>query len=131
MKSRFVRGTHNAICDQCGFKFKRSEMRKTWDGLLVCRTDYDEKHPQLTIRPHPERVTVSDPRLESRGADTNLAGTVRYAIAVDSGGTEHKIRIDTPVVDSNGDEHLVSKFAYNSDDVRFLLYQSQIERDMI
>ncbi len=36
------------MCDQCGFKRYMSEMRKTWDGWLVCsKTCYEDKHPSL------------------------------------------------------------------------------------
>lgn len=61
-KARYVAGTHNAICDICGFEYKRKDMLKTWDNLLVCKTDYDPKHPQLTIRNRPERISVTDTR---------------------------------------------------------------------
>lgn len=49
-------GNWNAICDTCGFKFKANELRKTWDNLMVCKQDYEIKHPQLMIR-----VPVDDP----------------------------------------------------------------------
>ena len=35
-RERLVRGDWNAICDRCGFKFKASELKKTWDNLYVC-----------------------------------------------------------------------------------------------
>lgn len=69
--NRYVHGTHNAICDLCGFKFKRKDMLKTWDNLLVCKVDYDPKHPQLTIRVPRETISVKDTRLEDRES-TNL-----------------------------------------------------------
>lgn len=36
---------YNATCDVCGFKYKASEMKKRWDGLMVCRDDYETRHP--------------------------------------------------------------------------------------
>lgn len=36
---------YNAICDVCGFKFKASMLSKRWDGLMVCRHDYEMRHP--------------------------------------------------------------------------------------
>lgn len=36
---------YNAICDVCGFKFKASMLSKRWDGLMVCRHDYETRHP--------------------------------------------------------------------------------------
>lgn len=49
-QNRLVLGDWNAICDCCGFKFKASELRKDWRGLMVCAQDYEPKHPQLMIR---------------------------------------------------------------------------------
>lgn len=35
----------NAICDVCGFKFKAHELRKRWDGFMVCDADFETRHP--------------------------------------------------------------------------------------
>jgi len=43
-------GTHNAICDMCGFKFKGTELSKRWDGMMVCSKDFEERHPQDLIK---------------------------------------------------------------------------------
>lgn len=43
-------GDHYLICDECGFKYRRSEMRKRWDGLMVCAKDYEPRHPQDFVR---------------------------------------------------------------------------------
>ena len=37
-------GTWSAICDRCGVKFKSDQLRKTWDGFLVCKADYETRH---------------------------------------------------------------------------------------
>lgn len=42
----FVLGAYNAICDVCGFKFKSFQLRKRWDGLMVCSKDFEHRHPQ-------------------------------------------------------------------------------------
>ena len=39
-------GAWNFICDRCGRKFKSTEGRKTWDGLWVCRKDWEPRQPQ-------------------------------------------------------------------------------------
>jgi hypothetical protein len=36
--------SYNAICDVCGFKFKNTELRKRWDGFMVCKDDYETRH---------------------------------------------------------------------------------------
>lgn len=35
---------YNAICDVCGFKLKASELRRRWDGRMVCKEDYETRH---------------------------------------------------------------------------------------
>ena len=41
-------GSSNGICDICGFKFKREDLRKRWDDAVVCRKHWETKHPSLT-----------------------------------------------------------------------------------
>lgn len=35
----------NAVCDVCGFEYKANELRKRWDGLMVCKDDWEVRHP--------------------------------------------------------------------------------------
>ena len=58
-------GDYNAVCDSCGRKFKASTMRKRWDGLFVCKEDYEIKHPQLSLKVHGDKQTVPIPRPEA------------------------------------------------------------------
>jgi ribosomal protein L37AE/L43A len=44
-------GTYNAICDECGFKYKANELVHSHDGLWVCRKCFDPRHPQEAVRP--------------------------------------------------------------------------------
>lgn len=57
-------GTHNAISDLSGFEYKRFDMLKTWDGLLVGKDEFDPKQPQIDIRPRSDRQSVDDARPE-------------------------------------------------------------------
>lgn len=41
---------YNAICDVCGFKYKASELRRRWDGVMVCPQDWEPRHPQDFVR---------------------------------------------------------------------------------
>lgn len=52
-------GQWNAICDRCGFKFKSSELRKDWQGLMVCKHDFETRHPQDFLRVKPEKIAPS------------------------------------------------------------------------
>ncbi len=52
----FTSGQWNALCDRCGFKFKSSELKKDWQGLMVCPKDYEARHPQDFIKVRPEKA---------------------------------------------------------------------------
>lgn len=56
-------GDSNTICMVCGFKYKASEMRKRWDGVYVCETDWEPRHPQELIKIPRERSVPSVPTL--------------------------------------------------------------------
>jgi hypothetical protein len=58
-------GSWNTICDSCGLKFKSEELRRRWDGLMVCSKDYEQRHPQDLIRSKAERSTVAYARPEA------------------------------------------------------------------
>ena len=45
-KSRWDNGGWLVICDQCGRKYKESELRLRWDGLMVCPGDWEPRQPQ-------------------------------------------------------------------------------------
>lgn len=60
----FILGDSKATCDSCGFHFKQSELRKRWDGAMVCPADFETRHPQDLIKPRSERNHVKDARPE-------------------------------------------------------------------
>lgn len=47
----YKHGDQNAICDECGFKFKLSELRARWDGAQVCSLDWEPRHPRDLLPP--------------------------------------------------------------------------------
>ena len=61
----FDSGDWNAICDVCGFKFKASQLKKRWDGLMVCDGDWEQRHPQELIRPIAESPALPWTRPEA------------------------------------------------------------------
>jgi len=53
--SRYVKGQWNACCDRCGIKYKSSQLRKEWTGLMVCTGPntadcWEARHPQDRVR---------------------------------------------------------------------------------
>jgi hypothetical protein len=58
MRNHLILGNWNAICDSCGRKFKALDLRKRWDGLYVCKDDYELRHEQDFLRVQKEKITV-------------------------------------------------------------------------
>jgi len=50
-------GSYNVICDRCGQKYKRDQIKKEWTGILACYNCYDSRHPVTLPLP-----TVQDSR---------------------------------------------------------------------
>lgn len=58
----YIPGDYFLLCDVCGFKKRRSEVLKRWDGAMVCREDFEERHPLDLIQPRADRQNVVDAR---------------------------------------------------------------------
>lgn len=43
-------GNHWVVCDLCGRDFRHDEMLETWDGKIVCKGDFETRHPQDFVR---------------------------------------------------------------------------------
>lgn len=66
------------ICDSCGFKVRKSETRRTWDGRYVCAaTCWDEKYPKTGVRIN----TMIRVNKDVRPAKSAEAGTTTLAAA--------------------------------------------------
>lgn len=64
MRNEYRHGDNNVICDVSGRKVKASETRKRWDGLVVCREDWEPRHPQDFVRGRRDRQVPSTIRSE-------------------------------------------------------------------
>jgi hypothetical protein len=64
MISSYKPSQWNAVCDRCGFEFKSSELIEDWQGLMVCKKDYETRHPQDFIRVRPEKPAAAWARPE-------------------------------------------------------------------
>jgi len=59
----------NTICDVTGFKVKKSQTLKRWDGFRVIQDAWHPRHPQDTpVIPSPQQ-TFDDIRTESLDTD--------------------------------------------------------------
>lgn len=64
MQNYLKLGSWNVICDVCGRKFKNTDVRKRWDGFLVCSNDWESRHVADFIKVKPEKNNVKDSRPE-------------------------------------------------------------------
>lgn len=65
MNNNFFRaGSYYFICDVCGEKHHKEDMRIRWDNMVVCPKDYEVRHPQDFLRAREDRqsVPISRPR---------------------------------------------------------------------
>ena len=54
----YIPGNWNSHCDICGFRFKASQLKKNWQGLMTCEADYEHDHPQKFLRVTERSPTV-------------------------------------------------------------------------
>ena len=81
LKTFHRKGAYNAICDVCGHKFKSYTMKTRWDGMWVCKQDFEHRHPSDLFNPNLEEKTPDITRPPA--ADVFVAG----AVCTTEGGT--------------------------------------------
>jgi len=75
------------ICDITGFRYKHKDMKKTWDGLLVGKDQWDPKHPQLSpTAPPNDPQAIKNARPDTK--DTNNFFTVYTNVGLGKLGTQ-------------------------------------------
>lgn len=60
----YIPGDFWRICDRSGRKVRASQTIKQWDGLIVAREEYEDRHPQDFVRGRKDEQSVPDPRPE-------------------------------------------------------------------
>ena len=105
----YKRGSWNAICDKCGFKFKSDDLRMQWDNLWVCGSCFDPKHPQYFVKsiPDDQTVPVARPdRVSASGTTTVKVAASKYDQTIDLNDTSNiSDRDPINIVLDNGTEH--------------------------
>lgn len=73
------------MCAVCGVKFKSDEIKKRWDGLLVCKEDFENRNILDFTRVKPEMGSVpySNPEVPDQFIffcyiDNRLGGADNY-----------------------------------------------------
>lgn len=72
-QKQYVPGDHYKKCDRTGFKIRASDSRREWNGKIVHKDFYEERHPQDFVVGRPDRQNVKDARPEGTDVfvDTN------------------------------------------------------------
>ena len=71
--ARYDKGDWIALCDVCGRKYKASNLKKRWDGLMCCAHDWEIRQPQDFVRGIAD--TQIAPWLRSEPANSFIAVT--------------------------------------------------------
>jgi len=58
-------GNPYAVCDECGLVYRKNELRRRWDGALVCDDDWEIRHPQESVVGIADKIAVVEPRPET------------------------------------------------------------------
>jgi hypothetical protein len=58
----YLHGSNNVICDRCGFKYKRDDLRKEWNGIWSCfggntNNCWEPRHPQDFVKGKADKQT--------------------------------------------------------------------------
>lgn len=58
----YISGDEWYICDLCGGKFRKSQIKLRWDNLFVCENDWELRHPQDFVKARTDKVALEKPR---------------------------------------------------------------------
>lgn len=75
----YVKGDWKTVCDACGRLFKASQLKKRWDGVMVCEADYETRQPQDFVRGVLD--TQAPPWVRPQVQDTFVAGSNTSSVA--------------------------------------------------
>lgn len=57
-KNHYISGEWNVVCDVCSKKIKSHDARQRWDGFIVCKEDFEYRHPQDFVKAQTDKITV-------------------------------------------------------------------------
>ena len=127
--TEYIPGQWNAICDICGLQYKSSKLMENWKGQRVCEKDFEGKHPQMFVRPRPEKITTDWARLPAAtevwtGADyigpitTTITFTSLRSATVDATAGNCVLTLPSAATEfSYGDQYRVERVDNSSNTV--------------
>lgn len=88
------------IDDRTGSKVRSSDTVKQWDGLIVHRDEFEERHPQDFVRGRIDKQRVHDPRPEPTD---NIIGPLTTTISVAANPGATALNLDSSIRMQPGD----------------------------
>lgn len=89
--NNYASGDWLLICDSCGKKIKASEAKHRWDGFIVCKEDFESRHPQDFVRAKQDKISVPFTRPRPPDIFTNVV----YPLYVDTGYVQENYILET------------------------------------
>jgi len=83
-KNYYISGEFNVTCDVCSKKIKAHEAKQRWDGLIVCKDDWEVRHSQDFVKAQTDKITVPF----TRPIPTEVFTVVPYIVYWDTGYTK-------------------------------------------
>lgn len=74
--------SYNVLCDVCGFKYKNYQVKRRWDGLMVCSQDWEPRHPMDFFRSRNDTHSLPFTRPDNNGIDVGPTYTYPPGTAV-------------------------------------------------
>ncbi len=78
-------------CDVCSKQIYATEAQRRWDGMIVCKEDFETRHPQDLIKYRADNQSVPFTRQEPLDVFTNTSYILIY---VDDGWVENNYFIE-------------------------------------
>ena len=127
-QNTLILGDWNAICDRCGFKFKASDLREEWDGLMVCKDCWEPRQPQDLLRGIPDPQTVPWARPDDSTGQVTTVGDANKTLTLGTDaqsvlyGTTLTANRTITITAGNGPEDIGQVFnIYRTDGAAFTL----------
>ncbi len=84
--TRYVPGDHWAVCEVCNMDYRQSDLMLRWDGLKVCKKDFEPRHPLDLQKQKPDKTSPiglwrSEPTDEFTSVSYCLSTVARAGIA--------------------------------------------------
>ena len=93
---------YSALCDVCKFKFKASQLRLRWDGLMVCKEDWEPRHPADFFRGRNDSHVLPWTRPDD-GAQGSQTWTPTWATVTGTNGIKQNSGLSASVSTPDGD----------------------------